>query len=189
MKYIIVGLHSTGKQALARELTQMGVKVGKGFRSIENLKSTTYSLSEQVYEYEDVNNIFENQSYLFLKQYVNGSQVYYEGLSSFEFENNDVFVMSPDQFSSVPEFGGDVCFVWLDSTNKNRMIRHSIEKRRYSFLDQDRIEGENLKDFTERIYQNDVLYFNNEDVSRVAAILYGLVQHPELYDIFRERFN
>mgnify|MGYP002508453567 CR=1 FL=1 len=189
MKYIIVGLHATGKQALARELAQMGVKVGKGFRSIENLKSTTYSLSEQVYEYEDVNNIFENQSYLFLKQYVNGSQVYYEGLSSFEFENNDVFIMSPDQFSSVPEFGGDMCFVWLDSSNNNRRIRHTVEKRRYSFLDQDRIEGENLKDFTERIYQNDVLYFNNEDVSRVAAILYCLVQHPELYDIFRERFN
>ena len=115
--------------------------------------------------------------------------MYYEGLSSFEFENNDVFIMSPDQFSSVPEFGGDVCFVWLDSTSKNRMIRHSLEKRRYSFLDQDRIESENIKDFTERIYQNDVLYFNNEDTSRVAAILYCLVQHPELYDIFRENYS
>lgn len=189
MKYIIVGLHSSGKQALARELVDMGVKVGKIFRSVESIKSNIYSLSDVVYTYEDVNTIFENQGYLFLKERFSGSTAYYEGLSTYEYENNDVFIMSPDQFNLVPEFSGEVCFVWLDGAQSQRRIRHNSEKRKYDFTTQDNIEHENMQDFINRIYNNDVLYFNDEDVSRVAVVIYSLIKHSDLYDIYREKYN
>lgn len=189
MKYIIVGMHSSGKQALARGLETLGVKVGKIFRSTEILRSSVYSLSEVVYTHEDINSIFENQGYIFLKQHICGTTSYFEGLSTFEYDNNDVFIMSPDQFNNVPEFGGDVCFVWLDSNKNARRQRYYGEKRKYSFTEQEERETEHINDFTDRIYQNDVLYFNNEDVNRVCAIIYTLVNHPELYDVYKERFN
>ena len=189
MKYIIIGRHSSGKQALAKELAAMGVKVGKIFRSVENLKSNIYSLSDVVYSHEDINSIFENQGYLFLKEHLNGSLPFYEGLSAYEYENNDVFILSPDQFNFVPEFSGDVCFVWLDASQSHRRIRHNSEKRKYNFTTQENIEQENMQDFIERIYINDVLYFNNEDTSRVAAVIYSLITHPDLYDIYKEKYN
>ena len=47
-------------------------------------------------------------------------------------------------------------------------------------------------DFVKSIYNfpnSQLIYFNNEDPSRVAAIVYTLVKHPELVDIFVKKFN
>ena len=189
MKFIIIGLHSSGKQAIANDLRRLGVNVGRIFRSTETLKPSTYSLSEVVYCNDDINTLFETQSYIFMKQSTKNTVPYFEGLSSYEFENNDVFIMSPDQFNLVPEFPSNVCFVWLDNPQNTRRLTHTTENRKYDFMDQERVESSDLKDFTERVYLNDILYFNNEEPSRISAIVYTLVKYPELYDFFKERFN
>lgn len=189
MKYIIIGPHCSGKQRIAEDLKNLGHKVGNIFRSVEELKPSHYSLSNVYYEFQDIEKIFESQAYLFIKQCVKNSVSYFEGLSSYDFENNDVFIMSPDQFIEVPEFTGDVCFVWLDNSQGIRYSLHANEHRKYEFFEQEKIESGNLKDFTERIYKYPVLYFNNEVPERVSAIIHSLLVNPELFDVIIKRFN
>lgn len=189
MKYIIIGLHSSGKKAIAEDLRVLGHRVGNNFRSTKTLTDSQYTLSSVHYEYEDIENIFESQSYIFMNQYSKNGLTYYEGLSCYEFNNNDVFIMSPDQFNNVPEFNEDICFVWLDNSQGNRYTFHAVENRKYDFFEQEAIETIDTKDFINRIYKYKLLYFNNEDPSRVAAILHALLINPDLIDVFIERFN
>ena len=49
-----------------------------------------------------------------------------KGLSSYEFENNDVFIMSPDQlFAISPTSVKDsITFIWMDNTKKERLSKY-----------------------------------------------------------------
>lgn len=189
-KYIIIGFNCSGKMAVADTLRRYGVKVGDTFRSVESV-GTQYSLSTIVYTNKEVNDMFENQSYLFLKQSAVKSDRnrYYEGISFFEYQNKDVFVMTPDQFNTVSRFDDNVIFVWLDTNAKQRRYRHRMEKRKYDFNNQERIEQEFVQDFTSRIGDNNILYFFNEDPDRVATIIYSLIEHPDLVTKYLETFN
>ena len=189
-KYILIGFNGSGKMAVADALAGMGVKVGQTFRSIDTIPNT-YSLSTIVYGSKEVNEMFENQSYLFLKESTTKSSrsKYYEGISFFEYQNNDVFVMTPDQFNTVSRFDDNIIFVWLDNNVAQRHYRHRTEKRRYDFNAQERVEREYIQDFTSRIGDNNVLYFFNEEPSRVATIIHSLIKHPDLLDVFLENFS
>lgn len=188
-KFIIVGLHSSGKQQVIKDLASLGVRTGKIFRNTSNVKSSIYTLSDIVYTCDDINAITENQSYVFIKENRRSAIPFFEGLSSYEFMSNEVFVMSPDQFNDVPEFPKNVCFVWLDNSQSNRRLRHNAEKRKYDFNMQDDYETQDMNDFITRIYDNDILYFNNEEPKRVSAIIYSLLRHPELLNIYKTRYN
>ena len=76
------------------------------------------------------------------------SAKYYEGLSLYEFENNDVFVMSPDQLFSISpsSIKDDICFIWLDNTKKERLNRYYAEKRTYSFSNREDLETKDSND-------------------------------------------
>ena len=97
--------------------------------------------------------------------------------------------MTPDQFSKVPKFDDDVLFVWMDSNVSQRRNRHILEKRKYNFYNQEELENLDTQDFTTRINDYDYLYFVNEEPCRVSAIIYSLVKHPELIDLYKESFN
>lgn len=189
-KYIIIGFNCSGKMTVAQILRGYGVLVGDTFRSVENV-GNQYSLSTIVYETKEVNNMFENQSYFFMKESALKSDRhrYYEGISFYEYQNKDVFVMTPDQFNMISKFDDNVIFVWLDTNAKQRRYTHRIERRKYDFNNQERIEQEYVQDFTSRIGDNKLLYFFNEDPERVATILYGLIQHPDLVPKFLQTFN
>lgn len=189
-KYIIIGFNCSGKMAVANKLKEYGVKVGNTFRNVESI-GNQYSLSTVIYNNEELNNMFENQSYLFIKESALKSDHnrYYEGISFYEYENNDVFVMTPDQFNTIAKFEEKVVFVWLDTNSKQRRYTHRIEKRKYDFNFQEKIEQEFIQDFTSRIGDNKMLYFFNEDPERIATIIYGLIQHPDLVPKFIETFN
>ena len=201
MKYIIIGMHCSGKQEVADILENYGVKCGRQFSNIENPTPNIYNSSNyELYTIKDVNSIFENNAYVFLQEFPFGGTIgvnswkYYEGLSLYEFENNDVFVMSPDQLFSVSPavVKDDVCFIWMDNTKKERLNRYYSEKRCYSFADRDEIEMKDSSSFVKFLYGFDksrVLYFNNEDPNRVAAIIYSLIHHPDLINIYTESFN
>lgn len=186
-KFIIIGFNGSGKMAVANALRDMDIKVGQTFRTIDTIGSQ-YSLSTAVYDVKEVNDLFENQAYLFIKESVNKANRYYEGISFYEYQNNDVFVMTPDQFNTVARFDDNVIFVWLDNNSVQRRNRYRSEKRKYDFNRQEHIEQEYIQDFTDRICDNAILYFNNEEPDRVATIIYSVIKHPDLLDAYLKAF-
>jgi hypothetical protein len=202
MKYIIIGMHSSGKQEVADILENNGVRCGRLFTNMDNLSAPeVYNGSNyEQYTMKDVSLIFENNAYIFMQEfpecdYINVSaHKWYEGLSLYEFENNDVFVMSPDQFFSISpaSIKEPVCFVWLDNTKKERLNRYYTEKRSYSFSSREEVETKDSNSFVKLLYgfnNSNVLYFTNEDPARIAAIMYSVIKHPELLDIYTQAFN
>jgi hypothetical protein len=201
MKFIIIGMHCSGKQEVADILEDYGVKCGRLFSNIENPSPNVYNSSNyELYTINDINSIFENNAYVFMQEFPFGGVVgvpswkYYEGLSLYEFENNDVFVMSPDQLFCISPTSvkDEVCFIWMDGTKKERLNRYYSEKRCYGFADRDDVEMKDSSSFVKALYGFDnsrVLYFNNEDPTRVAAIIYSVIEHPDLINIYTESFN
>lgn len=202
MKYIIIGMHSSGKQEVADILENNGIRCGRLFTNMDNLSaSSVYNGSNyEQYTSKDINDIFENNAYVFMQEFPFGDELtasackYYEGLSLYEFENNDVFVMSPDQLFSISPTAikDDVTFVWLDNPKKERLNRYYAEKRSYSFANREAIELKDSSSFVKFLYgfdRSNVLYFTSEDPNRVAAIIYSLITHPDLLPIYIEAFN
>ena len=135
MKYILSGMHCSGKQEVADILENNGIKCGKLFTNYENINNPNIynGINYEQYTSNDVKDIFENNAYIFMQEYPFGDDnitinacKYYEGLSSYEFENNDVFVMSPDQLFAISpsSIKDDVTFIWLDNPKKDRLNRY-----------------------------------------------------------------
>ena len=62
----------------------------------------------------------------------------------------------------------------------------------YNFNDRDIIEKDGIQSFVKFIYglkNAHVLYFSNEDPGRVASIIYSLIKHPDLFNIYAKYFN
>ena len=197
MKFILIGLHGSGKHEIAHTLQEMGVKYGKNFTSVDLDLSKAYGEFEY-YENSTVNDVFENNAFIFLHEHqgkeIPSSYKYFEGLSKYTFDNNDVFVMSPNQFLSIPanNMPDDVVWVWLDNTKTNRSNRYKMEKRSYDFMDREDLEKQDIKEFVKALYNVQdlkLLYFTNEDPARVATIIYYIQMHPDLLNHFIKNFN
>ena len=194
MKYFIVGLHGSGKREITDLLEKLGVRCGKNFSDIEEPSEKVYgSLDYELYTTKEVNELFENNAYIFLHRCEYDDLSFYEGLTRYEFENNDVFVLSPDQlvdvsFTNIKE---PYCFIWIDDTRATRLNRHKYECRSYNFNKREEIESKNINYFINLLYSSDVpvLYFNNEETNRIASIVYALIKHEDLLDIFSQTFN
>lgn len=206
MKYIIIGMHSSGKQEVADILENYNINCGRLFTNLQNsAEPNIYNgTNYEQYSIKDIHSVFENNAYIFMQEFPFGDDIstlnlvnnakYYEGLSLYEFENNDVFVMSPDQLFSISpsSIKDDVCFIWLDNTKKERLNRYYAEKRTYSFSNREEIETKDSNAFVKFLYgfeRGRVLYFTNEDPMRIAAVIYSLIKYPDLLDIYTESFN
>lgn len=190
-KYMIVGFHDSGKQEIADDLSQNGFRVGKNFISLADTPSDAYFLNTTIYPAQDIDALFENQAYIFIqKKFIDG-ETYYEGLSLYEYDNNDVFVMSPDQFNLIPSIANNVTIVWLDNNLSNRRARFLTERRKYDFNKLEKFEKQDMMEFIEKINAGPakVLYFNNEEPLRVSAIVAALIKAPSLLPLFAARFN
>lgn len=202
MKYFIIGLHSSGKQEVVDILENLGVNCGRLFTNLdESYRTDIYNGGNyELYAVQDINSIFENNAYIFMQEVPLLGDInvcaykFYEGLTTHEFENNDVFVISPDQLFSInpTSIKDDICFIWMDNTKSNRINRYYSEKRSYSFTNREEIEKKDSTSFVKALYEfnrSDVLYFTNEDPYRVAAVIYSLIKHPDLLDVYKESFN
>lgn len=195
MKYFIVGLHGSGKQEVVDILEHQGVACGKLFSNIEAPSDTIYgSYNYELVSTADINEVFENNAYVFLRELKHGTEKYYEGLSTYDVENNDVFVLSPDQLVSISPklMPKDVCFIWLDNTKANRYNRYRDERCSYNFNERENLERQDLNTFIKNMYaydKNHVLYFMNDDPVRIAAIVFALVQHEDLLPAFSQAFS
>lgn len=199
MKYILTGLHCSGKQEVVDILENNGINCGKLFTNIENVTNIYNGLNYEQYTSKDINDIFENNAYIFMQEYPDNKistvyEKYYEGLSLYEFENNDVFILSPDQLFSInpTTIKEDITFIWLDNIKDDRLNRYYSEKRPYSFYDRENIERKDINSFVKLIYgfnNSNVMYFTNEEPVRIAAIIYSMIKHPDLTQMFIESFN
>ena len=200
MKYFIVGLHASGKQEVVDILNKLDVKCGRLFSDIENTSPELYnSINYELFTQQDITDVFENNAYVFLQELQTPATSFhsnriYEGLSKYEFDQNDVFVLSPDQFVNIVpnSINEDICIVWLDNTKNNRISRFHTEKRQYVFNDREELERRDIDTFVKSIYNfknSQLIYFTNEEPCRVATIIYTLIQHPELLDIYVQNFN
>ena len=192
MKFFIVGLHSSGKSDIVDILERKDISCGHIFSDITTPKDNIYnSYNYELYTTKDVNEVFENDAYLFVKECKVGDQKFYEGLSRYAFENNDVFVLSPDQLlsTSFNNIDEDICFVWVDNTRSNRYNKYLEDRKSYNFKERELLESEDLSTFVKIIYTKPMLYFSNEESSRIAAIIYTMIKNPETQQMFFEAYN
>lgn len=199
MKYFIVGLHASGKQEVVDHLKKLGINCGKIFSNIEEPSIEIYnSYNFELYSDEDINNVFENNAYVFIQE-LPGTTMnfrtskYYEGLSKYTLDQNDVFILSPDQLLAITPntLPKDICFVWLDSTKTKRISRYHNEHRTYNYQDRETQERRDLSAFVKAIYSYNapILYFIDEEPQRVASIVYTTITHPDTFDVFAKNFN
>lgn len=196
MKYIITGLHCSGKQEVIDLLRERGVKCGKLFSDIPLASDLIYgSRDMDLLSSAQVRGIFENDAYIFIQSIDTPSMpsTYscFEGLSFYDFDNNDVFLLSPDQIVNIPASRdlSDVCFVWMDNTESDRRGRYTYEGRQYGFRQRDEIEKQDTDAFVKYIMSHNNIYFTNEDPRRVASIIQMCVLHPDQVGIVLENFD
>lgn len=199
MKFIIVGLHSSGKQETGDILRSMDVSVGRLFTNLDEESPSIYNCNKyELFDTQIVNELFENDSYVFIHDletkigFVNYKT--YEGLTKWEYEQNDVHILSPNQLLAIPPSklrGEDIYYVWLDNTRENRMSYYISHDRTYSFGFQETLETQDMEAFVKKIYQLGprVLYFTNEQPERIATIIYACLKHPDLLPIFLKNYN
>lgn len=199
MKYFIVGLHATGKQEVIDHLEKMGVKCGRIFSNIEEPSEEVYnSRNYELYTNEDINDVFENDAYIFIQELPHTSLgfrtgKYYEGLSKYSFDQNDVFILSPDQLLAISPnaLNEEVCFVWLDSTKTRRAARYHSERRMYNYQDRENHERRDLQSFVKTLCSSNspMIYFIDEEPLRVATVIYTTIIHPDTFNMFVKNFN
>lgn len=191
MEIIIVGLHSSGKFEIQKILKKYGIKCASLFSDIDKNKTDIYGVNQYItYTPEDIKSINSNNAAIFINSIPMAGNMYFEGLSCYDFENNDVCVLSPHQLVQIPSHKlKNKLIVWVDNTRGNRFTRHSNENRTYNFIRQEGIDGECIKNFTEYIYSSPYIYFNNENEERIATIIYTIIKYPELKNIYITNFK
>lgn len=189
MKCIIVGMHNSGKHDIVRMLRSYNIRCGNLFTN-DNIKDDCYD----VYSDEDITSIFENQAYIFFKEKEFYLDAIYEGLSLYEWDNNDVFILTPEQFNSIifNNLSNDVCVVWLDDSKSFRKLRYNDKNCSYDFNNEEEKESQNIDDFIKNMYNKKdfkILYFNDEEPLRIGAIVYSIIKHQDLINIYEKNFN
>lgn len=200
MKFFITGLHSSGKQEVVDVLEEMGVKCGKLFTNMEDMPEGIYNRNNyELYSNEDINTVFENEAYVFIQEHPQSTLGfktgrYYEGLSKYTLDQNDVFILSPDQLLAVvpSTIKDDICFIWLDNTKDNRSSRYYCEKRTYNYHERENHEKRDLNAYVKALYSfpnSNIIYFNDEVPGRVATIIATMIKHPDTVSDFVKNFD
>ena len=194
MKYIVVGMHSCGKYDVYNILSTENYKCGKLFTNNNYLDELYNGDCYETYDDEDIQQIFENNAYIFMQELDSNNANYFEGLSLYDFENNDVFILNPQQFNQIPcvELKDEVCFIWMDNNKTNRMERFKESKLLYNFNEREKLESDDLNSFISNIYnfpKSHLLYFYNEEPCRVASIIKAMIKYPDLITDFEKNFK
>lgn len=199
MKFFIVGAQGTQKRDLLEIIRQdhPEMRIAKLFSNVNPEQRGLYrNINDyNIYKENEIRGVFENKAYLFIKEIDEISYNIYEGISLYDFDNSDVISLSPDEMVRIPintPLNDDVCIVWLDNNEKNRFNNYKIGKLDYSFKQREEIEKQCMNDFVSNIYSfpnSKLIYFYNEDVERVSAIIYALYKDNTLINEFSKKFN
>lgn len=170
-KCIIVGKTGSGKTYLLNKLVEMGLKPCLKWTTRPPRKS-----EKQFIDYNFVTNdeFFESineDKFLAYQEFTvtpegKEPEIWYYGITQWEFENSNVLIMTPEEFSKITPEQRKNCFVvYLDidrSIRESRLIKRSDQNdsimRR---LDADDIDFKNFKDYDLKIRYPE---FTAEDV-------------------------
>lgn len=170
-KLLVLGKSGSGKDYLMRKLVEKGLKpclkwTTRPPRKFEK-QGITYNFVSDSYFTESIN---ENKflAYQVFKVTPENSdpQTWYYGITNQEFEESQVFIMTPGEFSNINPDQRKGCFVvYLDiprDIRENRLTKRedkndSIKRR----LDADEIDFKEFKDYDLRITDPD---FSADDV-------------------------
>ena len=199
MKFFIVGKHASSKHEALNIIEELGGKVAREFSNLPTTTENVYIDSKYLrYEQEDIDAIFNNRTFLTMGPVeecglLDGYK-YYRGIDFYHYDKADALVLSPRQLTNINKhvLNQPTVFVWMDNNRDNRIHKHVADKRTYDFVEVERLESSYDADFVKTIYNfpnSNLIYFNNECPERVACIVYTLIKHPELLDIFIKHFN
>lgn len=201
MKIWLVGPQGTCKRDIYRLLGADKFKLGKLFT---NKPIDDISYNKYIYKYfplETVNEVFENNSNIFIQTCLDDSENIYTGLDFAEYDENDVFVLTPEQFTAIPtQYFKDGLVVWLDggwNWRKNNIVydefRYDTDPT-YNYNNVEIAEKSFYKPFckmmNELIANNkNVLYFLEESPNRVKAIIKSIALNPKIKAEFVREFS
>jgi hypothetical protein len=193
MKYIITGLHASGKREVIQDLKKTSsLRIGRTFNNISQNIEGLYNMDQIYYTNSEINSIFENRSYIFIKEITDYNIPFYTGLTKQEFDICDVFVLTPEQFIAIPSFPEEVCIIWLDNTTLQRKQRYNAQKMVYDFKVRENIEKEDSEEYINKLYKSPnahLIYFENEEPTRVSAIIQAIAKHEDLLQLFESHYN
>jgi len=189
MKFFVVGLHCSGKEEIFNILQKQNICCGKFFTNM-HINDSRY----EVFSDSDINEIFDNKAYIYFGEINDYSRNCFEGISLYEYDNNDVFFLTPAQFVLMKKsvLNEDICIIWLDDNTTVRKQRYKDNDKTYNFGVQEEYEKQFVDEYINLIYSNKkfhILYFTNEDVARVSSIIYACNIYPDLVKIFEKTFK
>lgn len=198
MKIFVIGKHSSGKISVLDYCEEAGVRVGREFCNASSTAKLHLDKKYELYSDGDISNIFESNAYICLSgideiDVLDGYNIK-RGISLYTYDNSDVISLHPQQLLSLntKNINDEIIFAWLDNNLDNRIRRYADELRDYDFMTVEQAESSIDPEFVKTLYEfpnSRVLYFNNELPERVAAIIIALVKHPDLVDIFIDKYN
>lgn len=188
-KIIIVGQQCTNKRKIAEMLESADVYVGRTFISAEDC-GEFYTCHAMQYDTDTIKKIFELNAYRYYAENTATKEYFIEGLDSSEYEKASVLVLTPKQFCQMGGCDNDDVVVWLDDTLSVRRNRHFESNCQYDFYEEEKYERDGVEEFVDMSGDiENLLYFSNDDYMRVFAVIYTLIKHPDLTDLYKICYN
>ena len=188
MKVIIVGLHDSGKKDIRKTLTEYGFKACPKF-------SGDPEAYDKYYDNKTIKEIFDNNAYLYIDTLAGAPDIFIGALTS-DWDNCEFITMSPRELMNITPLTqqqmGEVTIIWMDSNRSTRFAYWNAEDGESDFNLLEEFERQGMQNFTEFIYNfpnSHILYFNNEEPSRVAAIAAAILKYNNLIPIFENSFK
>ena len=71
MKYVIIGMHCSGKQEVVDILENNNIRCGRLFTNYDNTTSPNVynGANYELYSDKDINGVFENNAYIFMHEF------------------------------------------------------------------------------------------------------------------------
>jgi guanylate kinase len=170
-KIILLGKSGSGKDFLMRKLVEKGLKSGVKMttrpKRRNEIDGVTYDfINESIFNDKIINNEFLIYQSFNVTPEDREPEVWYYGLTKEEFEESQIFIMTPGEFENISDEIREECFViYLDisrDVRESRLYRRedkndSIKRR----LDSDEIDFKNFTNYDLRITDPD---FNADDI-------------------------
>ncbi len=160
-KLLLLGKSGSGKDYLLRKLTEKGLKPGLKWTTRPARKYETPDVTYKFVSEERFKNLISEKRFLCYQTFLvtpegKEHENWYYGLTLEEFDNSQVFIMTPGEFSTLSQDQRKGCFVvYLDIDRKTRKQRiqgrgdknDSVERR----LDADEIDFKDFSDYDLRV--------------------------------------
>jgi guanylate kinase len=145
-KMIILGPTGSGKDFLRKELNKLGLKYSPKFTTRPRRE---YELNGEDYDFIDLNlykEFFEKRKIKTYQSFVINGVNWYYGITKENWDNNQLFIMTPYELSQLSEEELKECFVVYLNIDKETRRNRVIERKDYNDSVQRRLDSDS-KDF------------------------------------------